>query len=294
MVWTRLDDQFMDHPKVAQAGPLAGWMHVAGLVYSGRYLTDGFVPTAMIPRLADFHGIGIDDRVGELATFGHDVENQELVDRLVELGMWEPVENGYQIHDYLDYQPSREEVLELRELRAEAGRRGGLKSVESKRQANGQASAEASAEANDQAKFKQSSTPSPSPSPITATTTAPAEEMPPRDPFYALLDRAGVIVGSLLQQEKWEAVRNLTTDFGLIEDAFADAAKQGRVPTPRYIESVLRRCLEQGVRPGEWQGLPAQQPNPPPKRKKLVPGPDWTLATVEKKGDKSGGNGHDP
>jgi hypothetical protein len=50
--WVRLDDQFADHPKVTTAGPLAGWLYVCGLLYAARYLTDGFIPTAHVARLA--------------------------------------------------------------------------------------------------------------------------------------------------------------------------------------------------------------------------------------------------
>ena len=46
MSWIKIDDQFADHPKVLQAGPLASWLYVCGLTYSGRYLTDGWVPSA--------------------------------------------------------------------------------------------------------------------------------------------------------------------------------------------------------------------------------------------------------
>jgi hypothetical protein len=92
MTWVKLDDQFADHPKVLEAGPLASWLYVCSLTYSARILTDGFIPKAQVRRLAD-------------------VENaQELADKLVEVGLWDCVENGYQIHDYLDYNPSADTV----------------------------------------------------------------------------------------------------------------------------------------------------------------------------------------
>lgn len=46
--------------------------------------------------------------------------------------MWEEVEGGYQIHDYLDYNPSRREVLQLRKNRAKAGQSGGLAKAKQK------------------------------------------------------------------------------------------------------------------------------------------------------------------
>ncbi len=41
MSWIKIDDQFSDHPKIIEAGPLAGWLYVSSLCYCGRYLTDG-------------------------------------------------------------------------------------------------------------------------------------------------------------------------------------------------------------------------------------------------------------
>jgi hypothetical protein len=105
--WVKLDDKFPDHHKVAVAGPLASWLYVCGLAYCNRMLTDGFIPTGMVRRLADVDGA------------------MRLAARLVAAGMWEPVEGGYLVHDYADYQPTRERVETVSEVRAEAGRRGG-------------------------------------------------------------------------------------------------------------------------------------------------------------------------
>ena len=92
MTWIRLDDQFADHPKVIAAGPLASWLFVCGLTYCARYLTDGFIPAGQVRRLADVEDV------------------TPLVTRLVTVGLWECVDNGYRVHDYLDYQPSADQV----------------------------------------------------------------------------------------------------------------------------------------------------------------------------------------
>ena len=100
MPWARLDDNFPDHVKVIEAGPLACWLHVCGICYSARQLTDGYIPRAYVFRLAS-------------------VENPlELVQRLVDVGLWHEVENGYQIHDYLEYNPSAAQVKAKREANA--------------------------------------------------------------------------------------------------------------------------------------------------------------------------------
>lgn len=107
MPWVKLDDRFPDHPKIAQAGPLAGWLYICGLAYANRMSTDGHLPAGIIRRLADL------DNAAELA------------DRLVSAGLWERADGGYTIHDYHDYQPTREHVEHVSRARADAGQRGG-------------------------------------------------------------------------------------------------------------------------------------------------------------------------
>jgi|JI9StandDraft_1071089.scaffolds.fasta_scaffold44891_3 hypothetical protein len=96
MTWVKLDDGFADHPKVIDAGPLASWLFVCGLAYCSRQLTDGFIPTGQVRRLADVE------------------RPDELVNTLIRVGMWQKVDGGYQVHDYLDYQPSADEVKRKR------------------------------------------------------------------------------------------------------------------------------------------------------------------------------------
>lgn len=147
MTWVKLDDQFADHPKMVVAGPFAMLLHVKALCYCARYLTDGFVPAAVVNSLVYWPP-------------GVTVDNQALAQALAQANAWELCEGGYRIHDYLEYQPSREDELQRRAARAEAGKIGGLRSAQAKRQANAQASAQAKPQANG----KQNSTPSPSPS----------------------------------------------------------------------------------------------------------------------------------
>lgn len=118
MAWVKLDDQFADHPKVIEAGPLAAWLYVCGLTYCSRLLTDGFIPAGQIRRLAD-------------------VKNPDaLAKRLVAVGLWEACDGGYRIHDYFEYQPTRERVLATRAVRSDAGSLGGKRRA-SNAQANG-------------------------------------------------------------------------------------------------------------------------------------------------------------
>lgn len=95
MTWTRLDDHFLDHPKILAAGERAELLHIHALLYCNKHLTDGFVPEAAISHLLH-------------------APQRQAVQRLIELCIWVVVDGGYQIHDFLDWNPSREAVLTLR------------------------------------------------------------------------------------------------------------------------------------------------------------------------------------
>jgi hypothetical protein len=93
MSWFKVDDGFLTHPKVygIKSGPLALWLR-AGCWCAGE-LTDGCIPARALR--------GLDAKPAHV---------KELVDR----GLWDPAGDGFQFHDWLDYQPSREQVLKTR------------------------------------------------------------------------------------------------------------------------------------------------------------------------------------
>ena len=116
MTWTKLDENFDQHPKVVAAGLLAELMHIHALIYCNRHLTDGFVSEFVIGRLLDRD---------ELTQLSND-SPKAFAGLLVEIGLWDEVPGGYQIHDFLEYQPSRASVLTLRDTKRRAGQAGGL------------------------------------------------------------------------------------------------------------------------------------------------------------------------
>jgi hypothetical protein len=125
MAWIRLDDQIAHHPKFVQAGPVAAWLWVCGQSYSARYLTDGFIPR---------------DALSSLGTVPH---ADKAAAKLVAVGLWDATEKGWLIHDYHDYQLTKEEVERRREDRRKAGRLGGRRAQDN--QALAQALARAAA-----------------------------------------------------------------------------------------------------------------------------------------------------
>jgi hypothetical protein len=120
MAWIRIDDHFDEHPKLAKAGPLGWALWMAGLAYCNRNLTDGFIPWAIARRLVNWEFLGEDDgdprgrKVYSVSITcgmaGDDVTNALVIDRLVDAGLWVEVDGGFQIHDYDQYQPSKEQV----------------------------------------------------------------------------------------------------------------------------------------------------------------------------------------
>jgi hypothetical protein len=115
MSWIRLDEDFPDHPKIIAAGPLAAWLHVKAIGYCNRYLTDGFVPRAKARTLESWEDVTpLRDAYATDALTSEKVSDH-LIQRLVAAAMWRVVDGGYQIHDYLKFQPSREKVLAERE-----------------------------------------------------------------------------------------------------------------------------------------------------------------------------------
>lgn len=106
MGWVRWDDDFYDHPKWIKAGPLGIALGAVATAWCNRNLTDGNIPAAKVRTLIAFDGI---------EDGGQPVTSAGIAERLVEVGLWNAVPGGYEIHDYLDRQPSKAEVLEKRE-----------------------------------------------------------------------------------------------------------------------------------------------------------------------------------
>lgn len=123
-----MDDAFLDNPKVLLAGPLATHLYFAALVWCNHALYDGWIPDYQLRRLVDWNGIAkADQQTGELVP----VDPAALALRLVEVGLWDRVNDGYMIHDYEKYQPESGTVLAKRDAiskkRSEAGKKGAAK-----------------------------------------------------------------------------------------------------------------------------------------------------------------------
>ena len=137
MPWGRVDDSAYTHPKFLGLDPAAVGLWAMALSYCNDHLTDGFIPREQVSRLIT-------------ATPSRALR---LANGLVTAGLWENRGTaGFQVHDYLDWNDSADEVRAKRatiaEARSRAGRIGGVRSAEvrrSKRASKPEANHEANA-----------------------------------------------------------------------------------------------------------------------------------------------------
>lgn len=102
MTWLKIDDRFAENPKVSALRDEAFRLHVAALCYCARNLTDGFVPSHVPPMLV----ANVGDSPGEL----------------VAAGLWHEIDGGWEIHNYLEHNPTRAKVEDERNRESERKR----------------------------------------------------------------------------------------------------------------------------------------------------------------------------
>ncbi len=133
MAWVKIDDHFDEHPKLAAVGPIGWGVWLAGLAYCNRNLTDGFIPHAIAEGIGGKWRVRVPQEDGREQVWrvsrssgmhGEDLDSEWVAALLVRERLWEEVPGGYVVHDYTDYQPTREESQALSMKRAEAGAKG--------------------------------------------------------------------------------------------------------------------------------------------------------------------------
>lgn len=93
MVWFKVDDNFHHHRKALEAGNAALGLWVRAGSWSGSSLTNGFIPTAI----------------------AHQMGTKSQITRLVNAGLWTPVDNGFLFHEWDERQPTKQDVEAERE-----------------------------------------------------------------------------------------------------------------------------------------------------------------------------------
>lgn len=120
MTWVKIDDRFYGHRKAMRAWRTRGalGLHLLALTYCASHETDGLVDEAFVAE--KLPGVREHDRT---------------VTALIDAGLWEPTDGGWQIHDYLNYNPSAAELAERR--RKEAARKAAARAAKSRQRPGG-------------------------------------------------------------------------------------------------------------------------------------------------------------
>lgn len=97
MTFIQLEHQAGEHPSLAELTADDWCLWVLALLYAGRNLTDGFVPSAMLRRISP-----VEDPDSATA-------------HLIAIGRFRSVDGGIEIANYLDHNSSRAEVEAIRD-----------------------------------------------------------------------------------------------------------------------------------------------------------------------------------
>ena len=112
MSWAKFDDMFPWHRKVRRLSDAAFRLHTTAIIYCSRDETDGFVTLEDIDEMPGIKGR--DKSIGEL----------------VKRGLWEVVEDGWEVHDFLEYNPSADQQARARAAAAERQRKARERRIE--------------------------------------------------------------------------------------------------------------------------------------------------------------------
>lgn len=213
MPWVRLDDRFPSHRKVALLSDRAFRLYVSALCWSSENLTEGKILDRELAVVA---------RVRSTKAAAKELEVAQL---------WDRVPDGWQIHDFLEYNPDRAKVKAGRE--ANAARQQAYRDRKKAERETKKASAEAPKTEDRNAVTEPSrnggsnSTPYPSPSPFSpygengAPTTPPQQERAAAYPdrltdLKQAIAAAGIAgVEWRLKPSQWEYSRQAVERVGI-------------------------------------------------------------------------------
>lgn len=106
MAYVKVECSVSRNRKFVKAGPGPSWLWLCGLAYCQEGHTDGFIPHEAI----DYLGCR---------------SARNLAKHLVSAGLWDVVEGGWQVHDYLEHNRSAEQIEALKGKQAAGGKLGG-------------------------------------------------------------------------------------------------------------------------------------------------------------------------
>lgn len=101
MGWAKIDDRFFVNRKSRAVGLEGRSLFLASVVYCAMQENDGRLPVGDLEVVAGLAGVPV-----------------EVGTRLIDVGMWHDHGDVIEVHDYLTYNPSREQIVARREADA--------------------------------------------------------------------------------------------------------------------------------------------------------------------------------
>lgn len=102
MSWGKIDDGFHRHPKVRRCSLEARGLWATAFSWTADMELDGFIPSDMVPKLAERDDVAA--LVAELLRVAPPYA----------VGLWEAIDGGYLMHDYLEINPSARQLAKTR------------------------------------------------------------------------------------------------------------------------------------------------------------------------------------
>ncbi len=100
MSWAKIDDHASEHPKLLAAGLEAMGLWVCGLMFANRQKArDGLILESQLPLLYPVDS----------------AKRDEICSRLVSVGLWRKVKGGYRIHQFNEWNKTKEQLDAERE-----------------------------------------------------------------------------------------------------------------------------------------------------------------------------------
>lgn len=215
MPWVRIDDDFLTNPKTRGAGPDGRELFLSSWLWCAKQLNDGLFRAEDLPVIAALAEVpsSVGERLVAVKLWhpeGYDCPKCRGVEQTM------PVPAGYiAVHEYLERNPSRQQVIADREAAAERQRKSREKSRRDSHRTNGETSA-APSPSPDEFSVSQSSSDLHRETPPVDNSTDDDEVPAQVWEEYARLKLAQQPDGKVKNQTKWlETARaNARTEHG--------------------------------------------------------------------------------
>lgn len=104
MSYAGIDCSFPFHPKIRALSDAEYRVHSTAIIYANEHLTDGVIERDVVDMFKGYKA--------------------KVVESLVARGLWHYHDDGWTIHDYLDWNKSRDEVLATKASKSRSGKAG--------------------------------------------------------------------------------------------------------------------------------------------------------------------------